>query len=440
MGILGILIGSLFLGEWLLTDVVHLSGTAIGLSGAAIAVWLLSKPRGAKFEPPDSFQGWLRRCKEVLEQFEPLEEEDNSYELRMQRAKALEAVLDRSEELRIAFVSSDGVELPKRSTLESAFADDEFFKLSFASSSLSLSDQSWIWPEFLYEEDLLLYFLPLPLRAADFLWLDKIPGGQPSWLVVLSKDSDSWENHMNALKAQLPPRWSNSVLRWNESNQEGSEILEPIRERFKHRKTIIEETRKRMLSRLHSSWQNDLENLRRKKFSTIQQKTQWIVAGAVFASPVPSADLLIMTVVNGLMVKEMAKIWSCSWKVEVLNTVARELAGVAVAQGVVEWSTQALLGMAKLHGTSWLAAGTLQSLSAAYLTRVVGRSMADWLALNNGVDAIDLEALKLQAPQLVANAAEHERVDWGGFIKQSLLWLNDKNVASSDSTTLYKPS
>merc|ERR1712167_185603 len=94
--------------------------------------------------------------------------------------------------------------------------------------------------------------------------------------------------------------------------------------------------------------------------------------------------------------------------------------------GVVEWSGQALLGVAKLHGGTWLAAGTLQALSAAYLTRVVGTSMADWMALNNGVSKPDLEMLKLQAPSLIAKAAAKEKVDWSGFVLQSKNCINNQ--------------
>ena len=76
--------------------------------------------------------------------------------------------------------------------------------------------------------------------------------------------------------------------------------------------------------------------MRREKFSDVQNRTQWIVAGAVFASPVPTTDLLALAVVNGLMIQEMADIWSCSWRPETLQVIARQLAGAALAQGVVE--------------------------------------------------------------------------------------------------------
>lgn len=131
------------------------------------------------------------------------------------------------------------------------------------------------------------------------------------------------------------------------------------------------------------------------------------------------------------MVKEMAQIWGCSWNVEVLQMVARQLGTAALGQGVVEWSGQALLGMAKLEGGTWLAAGLLQGLSAAYLTRVVGVSMADWMALNAGVAEPDLEDLKRQAPLLVAKAAEQEKVDLACFVDQARKWLKTQKYAST---------
>jgi len=127
------------------------------------------------------------------------------------------------------------------------------------------------------------------------------------------------------------------------------------------------------------------------------------------------------------MIKEMSKIWSCKMKPELLEAVSRQLAIAAIGQGVVEWSGQSLLSLAKLDGSSWVAAGTIQALSAAYLTRVVGRSIADWMALNNGVSQPDLELIKQQAPQLVSKAAELERIDWVSFLKQSKEWIQSQS-------------
>jgi hypothetical protein len=98
---------------------------------------------------------------------------------------------------------------------------------------------------------------------------------------------------------------------------------------------------------------------------------------------------------------------------------------------VVEWSSQLLTGLVKLHGATWLVGGALQALSAAYLTRVVARSMADMLALSAGVSEPDLAEIKRQAPLLVAKAAAAEKLDWPAFLEQGRQWLRNQSETGS---------
>ncbi|MEC9027603.1 MAG: YcjF family protein [Cyanobacteriota bacterium] len=426
IGRVALITGSFVLGQWVFTDVIHLPGGGLGLMVAGAGVWWLSRPSiPARFDAPDSVQGWIRRCKEVLDQFEDLEEgEDNVVALRQQRSEALDAVLQRSEPQKVSFVNSGEGSLEDHPDVQTAIAGSTPLSISWA-RPLSQTGESWVWPAALQEQDVLLYVLPLPLMAADLLWLERVPANQPIWLIVSWQDSSTWVDQLQALQAQLPQRLSGQVLRWTGNQDDLSEALAPVRRLLEHPQRNLEITRKRLLGSLHRNWQAELEQLRRQRFLGLQQRTQWLVAGAVFASPLPTTDLLAVAVVNGLMIKEMAGIWKCSLKPEVLQLAARQLAGAALAQGVVEWSGQALLGVAKLDGSSWLAAGTVQALSAAYLTRVVGRSMADWLALNSGVAEPDLEALKIQAPLLVAKAAEQERLDWSSFSQQGISWIKE---------------
>lgn len=97
-----------------------------------------------------------------------------------------------------------------------------------------------------------------------------------------------------------------------------------------------------------------LEVERRKRLQPLLQRSQWLVATAVFASPLPSADLLLLAVVNGLLLKEMAALWRCEWTADQLQTAALELARTAMGLGALEWGSQAVAGLLKLHGVSWL--------------------------------------------------------------------------------------
>jgi uncharacterized protein (DUF697 family) len=183
------------------------------------------------------------------------------------------------------------------------------------------------------------------------------------------------------------------------------------------------------LQQLHGRWQSDLERLRRQHFLPLQRRTQWLVAAGVVAAPLPSLDLLVLAVANGLMLRDMARIWNCPWTLEQLRAAATELAKASLALGVVEWSSQALAGLVKWHGATGLVGGAMQALSAAYLTRVVARAMADMLALSVGVPEPDLAAIQRQAPLLVARAAEAEKLDWAAFLEQARQWLRSQSAA-----------
>ncbi|WP_413439776.1 YcjF family protein [Synechococcus sp. MIT S9509] len=419
-------VGVIGTGQWLLSDVMHIPGGGLGVAAAAGLWWLARPVKQPSFREPASLKGWIQRCEEVLSQFEQLEAELGLQGLHTPREKELRRIEDFDAPLSLGVVATEGSGLPSTVHLQQALAGVSSLDLCLA-NPLPVTSRSWSWPDDLQELDVLMHVLSLPLRAADLLWLDQLPADRPVWLLLRSSSDLSAEDHLEALCCQLPERWHQFLLPWSGEALELRGVLQPVRQQLMRSQRVRQGTRQRLLSSLHRRWQAELETLRRERFRLLLQRSQWIVAGVVMASPVPSVDLLAVAVGNGLMVKEMATIWGCSWSAEVLQVVARQLGSAALAQGVVELSGQALLGLAKLDGASWIAAGAMQGLSAAYLTRVVGVSMADWMALNAGVAEPDLEELKRQAPLLVARAAEQERLNLPGFAQQAREWIQDRN-------------
>ena len=406
----------LLAGQWLISDVMHVPGGGLGLLAAGgVVIWLGRKTSQPRFAAPVSLDGWMARCQQVLDQFAHFEQQPSAD---LARRAELKSVLERSGPVRIAMVALGGSQGPNEADLSSSLAGPVPLTLSLC-HPLTTDDGSRCWPRGLVDQDLILFSLQAPLLASDLLWLQQVPDDQPAWLLLATEAENASTDAVAAVRDDLPTRWRERIL-VQEPSMQLSTALAPLRRSLKQDAV---ETRPRLLAELHRRWQRDLELLRRERFLQIQQRTQWVVAGSVMASPIASLDLLAVAVANGLMLKEMGEIWGTSLQPDVLREAAAQLARVALAQGVVEWTGQTLLGLAKLDGGSWLIAGSMQALSAAYLTRVVGRSMADWLAINAGVDELDLAALKQQAPLLVARAAEEERVNWNGFVQQSREWL-----------------
>ena len=109
------------------------------------------------------------------------------------------------------------------------------------------------------------------------------------------------------------------------------------------------------------------------------------------------------------MIKEIKSIWGCNWSPEILDKVSKEILKTAIAQGVIEWSGQTLIGITKLHGPNWLVSGTFQAVSAAYLTRVVSSSLADFMAITKGVEEPDLDFIKKNSEKIVEKALKKKK-------------------------------
>ena len=69
--------GSLFLGQWFLSDIIHIPGGILGFLALGSGVFYFLKSDSSKFSEPTSVQGWTSRCHEVKSQFKALEQERN---------------------------------------------------------------------------------------------------------------------------------------------------------------------------------------------------------------------------------------------------------------------------------------------------------------------------------------------------------------------------
>jgi hypothetical protein len=430
------LAGSLLLSE-ALGPLLHVdTGALLGLGAMAGGWWLLGR-RGRSPVPhlPVTLSGWLDRCEGLLGTFERLEGGDT--EAQAGRRNELEVLRHQAQRtgLSLALVSSR----PPAASLQQVFAIALQCPLGLTlhwGHPLPQSSSSWQWPAGFTSADAVLHHLELPLRATDLRWLESFPNEQPVWLLVQG-GNDPDRERLNAEMASLwPAADPQRLLHWNGAPDTIEASLQPLASWLAREGVALRQTTPlRCLESLHTRWQAELEGLRRREWRQLQQRTQWLVAAGVVASPLPSLDLVVLAAANGLMLQEMARLWECPWSLEQLRCAAVELARACLALGVVEWSSQALAAAVKLHGATWLVGGTLQALSAAYLTRVVGHAMADVLALSAGVSEPDLDVIRRQAPLLVTRAAEAEKLDWSGFLQQGCLWLQQQGTSPPPSAT-----
>jgi uncharacterized protein (DUF697 family) len=392
--------------------------------------WLLSRPsQRPSARLPRSLDGWVERCEGVLAQFErllPEPERALSLPLRRHELASLRNEAP-SRSLSLALASSQPPPARLQPEFRAALRGPRPLRLHWGEALPSIS-ADWRWSGPFAGSDLLLFHLQRPLRGADLRWLESLPAGQPVWLLL---EDPCGGIGPDSLIQEILSLWSDAdpqrLLPWDGSAGGLAASLAPLADWLaREGRDLAERTALRRLEHLHARWQGDLEGLRRGEWQRLLRRTQWLVAAGVLASPLPSVDLLVLAAANGAMLQEMARLWDCPWDPDSLRAAALELGRAALALGLVEWSGQALTSALRLHHAGWLIGGTLQALSAAYLTRVVGHAMADVLALSAGVAQADLEAIRRQAPMLVARAAEAEKLDWPTFLKQGKEWLRQQ--------------
>lgn len=408
-----VLMGSALLGSGLLLgDLLHSSlGSAGLLAAGAAGLWWLGSSRTAPSDRlPQSPLALLDHCRGLLAQFDALQLPLSGREQELEHLVALGQRQERH--VLLAGAAADPATIEK---VQSHFRGAAALQLHLA-RSLPLAPHEWLWPQELLESDQLIYLLQGDPSAADLRWLQATPEDLP--LLVLAQVEASKEQ-LESWRLQLGSRFT----------LVGCDQALPVEVMpLSHQRQI---TQLRSLRQLHGRWQVELEAERRLRLQPLVLRSQWLVAAGVFASPVPSVDLLLLTVVNGLLLKEMAELWQCSWTSEQLQAAATELGRTALGLGALEWGSQALAGVLKLHGATWMVGGVMQALAAAYFTRVVARAMADYLALAAGVPSAELPALKHKLPLLVATAVEQERLDWPAFAEQARDWITQQNSTSS---------
>jgi len=413
-----------------LAHVLHPGGGFVLGLGALAGGWWLLTPSGRSPSPwrSNSLADWDGRCEALIPRFSVLEGHEAGEQARRSQLAQLED--ERlSPELHLALVGVERpapVEMDRLGSLATALRGRHPLRLQVG-VPLGSRPADWIWPAGPAAADVLLFSLASPLRASELRWLESVPEGQPVWLLITVDSGHDSEDARADLLRQWPSADPQRLLFWDGASANLAPTLAPLGEWLAREAPLLRSrTALRRIEALHGLWQADLERLRRREWQQLQRRTQWLVAAGVLVTPLPSLDLLVLAAANGLMLQEMARLWDCPWNVEQLKAAATELGKAALAQGVVEWSTQALAAAVKLHGATWLVGGALQALSAAYLTRVVGRAMADVLALSAGVSEPDLARIRSEAPLLVARAAEEERLDWAAFLGQGRGWIEQQ--------------
>ena len=399
--------------EWIISDLFNFSGGNLGFILLCLGGYFYFKSDKPKFNEPKDLNGWVQICNEDLDSLNEFEEKNNLENKTKFRRNLILDILENHEKQLITVIGDED-NLFYETMIKKYFKEGTYL-LNIIKELPSKTNEKLLNSQ-IFQNDIVFYHLTPPLSARSLLWLNKLPKDICFWLMTSSSNTDFEKEQIEELKSEIPIQLKQKILEIDLRRTFISNLPFAFRINSLTPKITIEATKKRLLRELHSKWQAEIEVIRRIKLKEIQKKNQIIVAASVFASPVPSLDVLSMTVLNALMINEIKSIWGCTWSPEILEKISKEILKTAITQGVVEWSGQTLLGISKFHGPNWLVAGSFQAVSAAYLTRVVSRSLADFMAINKGVSESDLESIISNNEKIVENAFKSEKINWQSFL------------------------
>ncbi len=150
---------------------------------------------------------------------------------------------------------------------------------------------------------------------------------------------------------------------------------------------LILATTYRQIAGVGNEAKTALNNVRRDRALPIIDQNQWIVAAAALANPLPALDLLATAAVNAQMVVDLGAIYQQKFSIDRAQAAAGALGNVMLKLGVVEVCTQTVAGILKTNAVTYVAGGLVQGLSAAYLTRIAGLTLIEYLEAQDLVAA-----------------------------------------------------
>lgn len=125
-----------------------------------------------------------------------------------------------------------------------------------------------------------------------------------------------------------------------------------------------------------------IEIQRRRQSDKIIDRYQWIGAGVIAVTPVPVVDLLATAAVNAQMVIEIGKIYGVELNLEQGKELALSLGKTLVSLGVVKGAVDILAKALQFHFATYIVGKAIQAVSAAYLTRIAGKSFIEYFKHN----------------------------------------------------------
>ncbi|MEM9088343.1 MAG: GTP-binding protein [Cyanobacteria bacterium P01_F01_bin.53] len=139
---------------------------------------------------------------------------------------------------------------------------------------------------------------------------------------------------------------------------------------------------------------------RRQQADAIVERYQWIGAGILAATPLPVVDMLATAAVNAQMVVELGHVYGVDVSIEEAKALAVSLAKTMAALSLAKGTMKLLAVGLQVNVATAVASKLLQGVSAAYLTRIAGKSFMTYFQRDQDWGDRGIQAVVEQQYQL----------------------------------------
>ncbi len=248
------------------------------------------------------------------------------------------------------------------------------------------------------EADLLLFVVDSDLRQSEYKPLSELATLGKRSLLVLNKTDLYTDEDLQAILKQLKATVKDfispaDVIAVAANPQpvqlRSGDIVEPEPEIIPLIKRLVAVLRAEgedliadnillQSHRLGEDARKIIDRQRRREAEKIIDRYQWIGAGVIAVTPLPVVDMLATAAVNAQMVVEIGRIYNCEIDSEKGKELALSLGKTLVSLGVVKGAVDLLARALQFHFATYIVGQAVQAVSAAYLTRIAGKSFIEY--------------------------------------------------------------
>ena len=430
---------------WLLdsvqSSVAEFGGTTIfGIMLASLGVWLLKRPKSLF---PQKLSMIPSPTKEVAEEaivsltatidklFLAAEDINNSNKISNDISQLHQQVTTLTEELErqklsIVITGNKGVgktalsEILKSQWIYKNSQKIEVIDMIWESEWITKNEYAQVNP--LSPYDLILFVITGDLIDSEFQALSKLidlgqrfiliwnkqdlylPDQKPQVIQKIKETLSTINSDKNLVKISARPNYI-KVRKYQQDGTIQESIEKPLPEISglteklnqlleQERKKLVWATTIRKTEIVRLEAKNILNQIRRERAVPVIEQYQWIAAATAFANPVATLDLLAIAAINAQLIVDLSAIYEQKIYLEQGKKVAVTMAELMLKLGLVELSTKTLTIILKSNSVTFIAGGTIQAISAAYLTRVAGISLTEYFSTQIDSNFVNIEQLE----------------------------------------------